>query len=62
MALWASEQNLGWMEWVMGDTPYTVMSTRVPVLLKIQLFNRWQTSEYEEQQQFSLIPSRTPKD
>ena len=52
MALWASEQNLGWMEWVMGDTPYTVMSTRVPVLLKIQLFNRWQTSEYEEQQQF----------
>ena len=40
MALWVSEQNVGWMEWVMGDTPYTVMTTRVPLVPKIQLFNR----------------------
>ena len=29
MAFWPLEQNVGWM----GDTPYTVMTTRAPAVL-----------------------------
>ena len=39
LALWASEQNVGWIEWMKGDTPYTVMTARVPVVLNVQSFN-----------------------
>ena len=30
----ASEQKVGWVEWI-GDTPYTVMTTKAPAVLII---------------------------
>ena len=53
MAFWPLEQNVGWM----GDTPYTVMTTRAPAALTTEKEMR----QKEQKNKISWLSNRESK-